>query len=317
MRSFEKLEKKYEDETFNLISVENCFEDLVNNKFDIAQFEGTNKEKIIYKAVSETMIRDDNRDVIYKYNDELFRSDNFINNHDGLHILFSGCSEGEGVGGNIEDAWTNILYKKISKETKGAGFFNLSRSGWGWSKIVVNALIYFEKYGYPDVYFILLPNHQRMHRYFKEGAKNDAGVVFGNWQYIQSYPSGYYGHKNQFIKSKTNNVDEKEYKEQFMHFFTAWKLFNKICKDNNIKLIFATWDEQDSKNIQNMNIGMFNNFLNMDTENLCAPYIESYYQIHDKTIYDLKKRDGHGGIILHNFWAERFYNFYKDMISNV
>jgi hypothetical protein len=315
MRSFEKRGWGSQAGKFDLLKTESCFTDLVNNKFDLAQFEGQNKEKTLYKAISETMIRDDNHSVVYKYNDDFFRSDNFIKDHDGLHILFSGCSESEGVGSNIEDAWTHILYKKISEENKCSGFFNLSRSGWGWSKIVVNALIYFEKYGYPDIYFILLPNHQRMHRFFIDGAKNDDGSILGNWKYLQSYPKGYYGHKSPSFTSKTDNIEEAEYKEQFIQFFTAWKLFDKICKDNKIKLIFATWDEQDSQNIRN--IGMFNNFLDMDTENLCEPYIKSYYQVHDKTVYDLKKRDGHSGILVHNFWAERFYNFYKDIISNV
>lgn len=300
--------------SFDLINFESCFKDLVYNEFDLSQFEGLSKEqnKIFYKAISENLIKENDRSVEYLYNDDFFRSDNFINQHEGLHILFSGCSESEGVGDNIEHAWTKILYDKISKEIKCSGFFNLSRSGWGWSKIVTNALIYFEKYGYPELYFILLPNHQRMYKFFKEGALNDEGDKIGHWQYLQSYPSEYYA------KIKPNNTNfshETEYKENFMNFFISWKLFNKICKDNGVKLIFATWDEQDSLNIEHLK--MFDNFLEMDARHLCEPFIKRYYEKNNKTIYDLKKRDGHSGRIIHNFWADRFYYFYKDVSNNV
>ena len=63
---------------------------------------------------SEKHVDVNDKSVEYNLNEDYFRSDNFKKEHDGLHILFSGCSESEGVGANIEYAWTHILYKKIS-----------------------------------------------------------------------------------------------------------------------------------------------------------------------------------------------------------
>ena len=290
---------------FDLINEESSFTDLTKNKFDLSQFLGVKENKILHKASSETEIKDTDKSVEYKYNDMFFRSDNFITSHDGLHILFSGCSESEGVGDNIENAWTNILYNKISQDTKCSGFFNLSRSGWGWSKIITNALIYFEKYGYPDVYFILLPNHQRMHKFYKK----DTGDSF--WKHEQLYPKGSYAK----ISNNNNNEkifsEEKEYNEDFIKFLLSWKLFNKICTDNNIKLIFSTWDELDSNNIANLN--MFENFLNMDLNNNCGTYINKWYENNKKTKTDLKKRDGHNGVVIHNFWADSFYSLWMGL----
>jgi hypothetical protein len=287
---------------FDLINEESSFTDLTKNKFDLSQFLGVKENKILYRASSEKEIKDTDKSVEYRNNDMFFRSDNFTTNHDGLHILFSGCSESEGVGDNIENAWTNILYNKISKDMKCSGFFNLSRSGWGWSKIITNALIYFETYGYPDVYFILLPNHQRMHKFYRQDSKSSY------WKHEQLYPKGVYTNE---YKNKNTFSEEKEYNEDFMKFLLSWKLFNKICKDNNVKLIFSTWDELDSDNLKNLN--MFENFLDMDTKNVCEPYINKWYETNKKTKHDLKKRDGHRGIILHNFWADSFYSVWKDL----
>jgi hypothetical protein len=288
---------------FDLIKEDPSFEDLTKNEFDLSQFLGTKENKVLYKSVHEIEINDSDKTVEYKYNNIFFRSDDFISNHNGLHVLFSGCSESEGVGDNIENAWTNILYKKISESTKCSGFFNLSRAGWGWSKIIANALIYFEKYGYPNLYFILLPNHQRMHKFYR----NDLESAY--WQHEQLYPKGFYVDKGD-NKNKNILSEEKEYNENFLNFLLSWKLFNKICKDNNVKLIFSTWDELDSDNIKKLN--MFDNFLDMNTKNMCEPYMKKWYKVNKKTQYDIRKRDGHQGLVTHNFWADSFYSVWKD-----
>jgi hypothetical protein len=299
------------------LNSESCFLDLIYDKFDLAQFTGSHGEKTLYKAISELSVKENDKSVQYNYSDNFFRSDNFTTTHDGLHILFSGCSESEGVGDNIENAWTNILYKKISSQTQCSGFFNLSRSGWGWSRIVVNALIYFEKYGYPDFYFILLPNHLRMHKFFKDGAKNDKGEVVGNWKYLQYYPEGYYNKDRPMMDvdsglkdSSEYFADEKEYKENFIQFLTSWKLFNKICKDNKVKLIFSTWDILDHQFIEQTN--MFDSFITTSPKSKEFDYfVSNYYENNKKGKNDIHKRDGHQGILFHNFWATQFYNEYK------
>jgi len=298
---------------FDLIREADCFTDLTKNKFDLSQFINIEENKILYKASSELGIDDLDMSVEYKYNDNFFRSDNFTSSHDGLHVLFSGCSESEGVGDNIENSWTHILYNKIIKNTKCSGFFNLSRSGWGWTKIITNALIYFEKYGYPDVYFILLPNHQRMHKFHKVALPGE-NIVMAEWRHDQLYPKGHYV----VDKEKKNNEkflsEEKEYNEDFLKFLLAWKMFNKICIDNNIKLFFSTWDPLDANNLTNLNI--FENFLDMDAKNSISSYTKEWYETNKKTKFDINKRDGHYGIIFHNFWADRFYSLFKDLKNN-
>ena len=149
--------------------------DVFSNDFDKTWFSNFSEEEINKRIFTATPFEEelglDDGTVKYIYNSDFFRCDEFGSYNSKYHVVFGGCSETEGVGGNIEDAWSYMLYSKISKEEKCSGFFNLAKSGWGWSRIILNALIYFKKYGYPDSYFICLPNHQRKF-YYKEKLKN-------------------------------------------------------------------------------------------------------------------------------------------------
>jgi hypothetical protein len=253
----------------------------------------------------------DDKSVTYQFNEDFFRGDNFKKNHDGKHILFSGCSETEGVGGNIEDAWSHILYNKISKEEKCSGFFNLARSGWGWSRIIINALIYFKKYGYPDTYFILLPNHQRKF-YYEEKIKNIEKIK--KWIYYQTYPKLYLT-KDPDNSDTTKTSTPKEYLEDFVFFLINWKTFCELCKSNNVKLIFSTWDSVDSDNLQSTS---FDEFFNLENNGLkLEKYFNKYYQTHEVKKDDHRKRDGHSGRVWHSFCADQFYEQYKKRDFNV
>lgn len=297
-------DKNNNDFFFNQIKG-NIFNDLLGNSFDLAWHYGREKGRLYSIVPSENNVTDDGS-VKYFYNSELFRCDEFTNNHEGQHILFSGCSETEGVGGNIEDAWSHILYTKISKEIKTSGFFNLSRAGWGWNRIILNCLIYFKKYGYPDLLFILLPNCQRKFDYSKHGHLNDEGVSMGNWKYIQKYPFEYFND----IPNHDNNAfsGSKEYNQDFVNFLIGWKMFNKICQDNDVKLFFSTWDQTDHANLLKLN--MFFNFCNICKidEN---KHITNFYLNNKKQKTDIQKRDGHVGRLRHFMWSEQFYNKHK------
>jgi hypothetical protein len=306
MNNNDKTEKNL---FFHQVGNQQIFNDLINNQFDLAWHYGVEKNKT-YSIVSAEKDTKDDGSVVYNYNSELFRSDEFIKNHNGQHILFSGCSESEGVGGNIEDAWTKILYNKISKEIKCSGFFNLSRAGWGWNRIILNCLIYFEKYGYPNFLFILLPNNQRKFDYSENGHLNDQGFSMGNWKYVQKYPN-YYFKKDGLDLADQNIITSKpkEYNEDFINFLISWKLFNKICEDNKIKLFFSTWDKLEDENIKEIKI--FNNFVTV-FDNDKNKYLKQFYNENKKTKIDIIKRDGHEGKFGHFVWSEKFYNKYAE-----
>ena len=60
-------------------------------------------------------IKTDKRKVLYQLNKNFFRCENFKKDHEGIHILFAGCSETFGEGGNIENNWTRLVYDKLKE----------------------------------------------------------------------------------------------------------------------------------------------------------------------------------------------------------
>lgn len=297
---------KDNNENFNLYKIP-LLDDLLENKFDTTWHKNLNKKQKYFTLIEpEFSFTEDDGLVAYSYNEECFRSDEFTTKHDGLHILFGGCSETEGVGGNIEDAWSHMLYSKISQEKKCSGFFNLAKSGWGWNRIIINSLIYFNKYGTPDYYFILLPNNQRKFFFYE-----NADSLTEKWKYNQKYPS-YYTNKSDKL-SELNSSGPAEYQQDFITFLISWKLFANFCENKNIKLFFACWDHQDSINIKR--IELFNNYIHIDYSGI-MDHTKKYYSNKPKKKDDLVKRDGHNGRVMHDFWCNLFYEKYKGVDNN-
>jgi len=309
------MSKDSEQDKYLFDDPDNIFMDLFFNRFDTTWMGNTEQRQFTFIEPELKTNATDDGTVIYNYNKEKFRSDDFTSTHNGLHILFAGCSETEGVGGNIEDTWSHILYNRIYENKKCSGFFNLARSGWGWSRIISNSLVYFEKYGYPDVFFIMLPNHSRKFLYDFDTEYKDFNP---KWVYWQQYPF-HYRQKDDHLKSRLDNlfISPKEYFENFTYFLICWKLFVSFCKTNNIKMIFSTWDQMDKKNMDNMSAKyqseIFNNYISVDYNKSLYKYSKLYYEKNEVKKDDHTKRDGHAGRIVHHYWAEEFYKKYKDI----
>jgi hypothetical protein len=233
----------------------------------------------------------ENWDVNYKYNKDFFRSDEFKNNHEKLHVVFSGCSCTEGLGENIERTWSYMLNQSINRQIKTSGYFNLGKGGNGWHKIISNHMNYVEKFGNPQLLFIILPNLMRNFVWLGD-----------QWGYDQQLPMN--------VETYTLSDDEKskmptseKYSIAFAEWVVAWSLFIKFCETNGTRVLWSTWDEFDSINIKNS--GFFDNtFIDI------APIPESFLQeisgkiiMNDKNIF---ARDNHPGYVTHKYWEKRF-----------
>lgn len=232
-----------------------------------------------------------NKKVIYRYNKEWFRCDNFTNNHDGLHIIFQGCSNTEGIGANIEDTWTHLLYSEISKTNKVSGYYNLARSGYGYHKIIQDFMVYVKKYGAPQYNFILMPN---ILRGFMHDKDTDC------WGYTQVNPW-----------ADLNSIDSSLdlHRKEFPQWMLTWKLFLEYCSSIGTKVIWSTWDHWEVPNI--MNIKIFNDtFFTIPKLNqeLIAT---SYYDLIEREDA-VVARDGHDGYIQQFHWYNTFLKTLKE-----
>lgn len=273
-------------------------QDIINNEFDITFFrtdgEPLSKTLTLLPSEEHQNIKDDGS-VVYQYNDEYFRCDNFIKNHSKKHILFAGCSQTEGAGGPLEAAWPTIMLDLMkSSGVDVEGFYSIAKSGFGWEKVISNFIIYVEKYGFPDNLFISLPNLGRYYSW------NES---LNQYRYVQKYPT----------KSDNYNDDHispKEYFESLMHFSINWKLFLEYCKSNGVDVMWSTWYYEDLENFAN--VGITDRLIKLSKEDEIKFITKSYEGGREIGKHDISKRDGHSGIIINEYWANEFFKQFKE-----
>lgn len=242
--------------------------------------------------------KDDGR-VIYNFNHDGFRCDDFTKVHNGVHVLFSGCSNTEGVGSPLETIWSKTLYNKLSEENDLSGFFSLGKAGQGWQKIIANFIIYGEKYGFPDFFFVLLPN---LGRFWDWHPKDN------RWYYVQRYPvesvilpnkpaeptEDFFAHRS---------ISLEEHRKIFIDFCAGWKLFEKFCESKNVKMLWASYDYTENYNHDLFSISQ--NYINLSSEAL-AEFTFNARPHGNFKIDELHRRDGHSGTIEHDYWKSNF-----------
>jgi hypothetical protein len=242
---------------------------------------------------------DQDNGVRYYFNSLGYRSDEFTKFHDGEHVLFAGCSETEGVGGNLDSCWSYMTYKKLSETGKMSGFFNLSRSGWGHDVIIPNIIQYINTYGKPSKIYMMLPN---LSRGFTWGGLDHEEEVY---YHSQKTPYFFFNDTilpNGKVRDRQSLEDQRT---EVVNFVNLLKLFEEYCISNKIKLIWSTWCIPDGENYKSLNV--FKNFIQMEDNN---QIILKGKKIFDNEIYTKKnllyKRDGHLGYFNHYWWSQKF-----------
>lgn len=293
--------------------------DVFLNELDITWMRGLSPmpEKLTILPAENAL--DDNT-VTYSYNKQGFRSDNFTNNHQGkTHILFAGDSEAEGYGANMGEFWPSIIYNQLLGHDP-SGFFNLSKGGWGWEKIIANSMIYFEKYGKPDYMFILLPNIARLWHYMGDSDGwfymqkyifDDSGMpTYSKWRERTGgkYPGEPEGISERIREyHKLNPHNRTEYMNSFIRFIAGWKLFLNYCKSENIKVFWSIWQADDAENVLKMY--HFENFISLGSsdDNMMQAAIVAADKKEAGTLKenDIRRRDDHNGTIMHQIWADK------------
>jgi hypothetical protein len=273
-----------EDENV-LVNINSVFSNDLENNMKV--FSHPNYETIHVAELRRNVIDDEK--IKYQYNMLGYRSDPFIKKTKTPRIVFSGCSETEGVGHNLENVWSKIVYNYLSKDKEFDGFFNLGLNGSGFARIISNLLNYIKTYGSPDYIFILFPNIGRWTEWVDDIQK---------YQNIGVNP--WIGEP----KDK-DDTDIKLQRDLLIEFILLIKQLEYTCELNNTKLYWSTWDPADEKNYQILiNKKIIKNFINIKFESILQKIQSPDNYNKDETYF--WARDKHMGTGFHELFADAF-----------
>jgi hypothetical protein len=228
-----------------------------------------------------------------------FRCDNFKKEHDGLHILFSGCSTTYGTGLSIEDIWAHKVYSKISESQKVSGYYNLGVPGTGLFLIVSNIFKYFEQYGNPDVIFINLPD---MFRHYAIDDLNLSEEEMKHLEIIFSKVS-----KNVYNKISDNEPHSEDVMSLWPIYYDYLLMLESYCKTNNIELFAFSYSPPTNAIISQTDI---NRFFPIEPTQIADEIVE-FVSNNDVDKHFVTAEDGmHEGHGFHTLWASKIIDFY-------
>ena len=222
----------------------------------------------------------------FNVNSKNYRSDEFTNNHSGVHVLFAGCSHALGVGLSDKERWSEIIYNKINSNGDCSGYFNVARSGFSVKGSIINIFKYIDEFGKPDVIFFGVPEINRS-IVFSDDNKRYMDVIY---------------------RSNGKELDNADlYFESYHHY----KILELFCNFSGIRLISFDSDIQAPQDP-----GVKSTFLNFNTYHdlgvsEAQEYIYEYTKKH-KGKFDIIARDRlHFGVAVNSFIAEKLYEIYE------
>ena len=225
-----------------------------------------------------------NKDGIKDVNSLGFRSDEFTKDHNGKHVLFSGCSNTFGVGLEKKEIWAWKTYEKIKKNEECSGFFNLGIGGSGIAHMVINIFKYCKQYGNPHVIFINLSDQNRIFHYLKNGYK----LKFND-------------------KDNYENIKLFNYQYYFM--------LEQYCKSNNIKLYSFTWDHRNGIIGYNTNLLFkkynFKTFYYYEHSTMLKD-LDKLKKENDEKYFMVARDLEHPGTGFNTIWSNFIYQRYLD-----
>jgi hypothetical protein len=278
-----------------------AIDDVFYNKFDKtwAKTEPGQKEFPRILTVLPTERAEDDGTVIYNFNSEFYRCDEFVSDHTNTHVLFAGCSQTEGWAAPLDTVWSKIVRDSLYPDS---GFYSIAKGGYGWQKVISNFMVYVEKYGAPEYLFALLPAIGRFFVWHDE-----------TYVYIQRYPNGVELSKEEeehIGKIPDGQLLEKpftedEHRRSFVDFALSWKLFEKYCESIGTKMLWASWDYEENVNYELANLSK--NYISL-SEKKMQDYVRKHRPDGKIQPQDFARRDGHAGILINQWWAEEFSN---------
>jgi hypothetical protein len=233
------------------------------------------------------------------YSHTNYRCDDFIKDHDGLHVLFIGDSFAAGDGLEKEDTWAYKVHQKISETQKTSGYFNVGCSGISISESVDQFFKYCYHYGSPDVVFFVTTELDRDYRYAKEGTLES--FINRMYMYFEQYCRAMGIEAYSFSWLKSTGLYSEEPKRYW------WK------DGAGTEMIRPLWTEQTKNQERSFNTKMLNGFetfYDYDVKHMMRRVFE-YDKVSNTPHKSLWAEDlSHPGTSFHDFYAEFIYEKY-------
>jgi hypothetical protein len=235
-------------------------------------------------------------DDIYRLNSAGLRSDEFLVEHNGGHILFAGCSVTAGEGLLLEQTWAYKTYQKIQESNKLSGFYNVAVPGLSIIETISQIFRYITLYGNPSDIFINFPDPER------------------EYYYLSSLDFRKVDH----VGDITDPMDLVNIAQVNAVVVGAYLGLLAYCRSVGIRLYLDTWSPSAWRNGLDHNIGdPRSNFLDLDLSDRSvqiSKHVKEYKKAHRNDPYSdyfYDAMDGlHFGIGVHDYYSEVAYQKY-------
>ncbi len=228
---------------------------------------------------------------VYDRNSEGYRSDEFQKNP---KFLFAGCSETFGESGDYETTWAYKLFNKV-KGTDDA-YCNIGVPGIDISLVIYHIMMFIEKYGKPSNIFAAFPQFNRI---IESNLTQVSTITFGDIPHDKKEKSL---DNVIFVEDRIINSIQSNNLMQI-------KNFERFCEELGINLIWGTWCSTSHNKSLEENI--FKHYVSIVNPSKIADLaVDLEYELNEETITRADKN--HHGEIFHEYWANVFYNKYKE-----
>ena len=244
----------------------------------------SNKEKSNYPDES----------IMYCFNNESYRCDNFNLEKTNNNFLFSGCSVTFGSALPYNSTWAY----QLNKDLGGDQFYNLGLSASSQKAIIYDIYNYIRKYGKPKAVFILFPDMSRVIG-FKEGLSS-----------IEI---------NTRLLNEVSNNSKNFFTDDLLYF----DFYNSICaledylESIKIPFLWGTW-HQETEDVLNLISKNFKNYIKIYTNQNAFKNFNNNKNSEFNNKYWNRSRDmTHPGIKTQTMIKNIFLNEWKNNNENI
>ena len=246
---------------------------------------------------NEFVSEKDEYPITYRLNNYGFRSNYFKQlDKNNTNILFLGCSFTSGVGLPEDFIWTTLLSNLMKEKNNNIVSYNLGIQGSGIINNINNLRVFIKKYGKPDYVFALFPGVERFTLYSQEHF-DFTNITSSSMKDLKKvYPK--------FVIDYVKSISIEDLIYTNVH---NLHMLETLCEEIGIKLIWSSWNYEQSKIFKNIN---FKNFIEMEyPKGLNKSSTVPYYgeNINNIPYWNIARDQSHPGSGYHDIVSKTFF----------